>query len=139
MEDVAIEVSDVFLGPPYETPYYVLKDATLRRSHPVKTGHVTLLLPQQPADLRLPETLSIFHQPFGENTLDLHSHPLNQWAPIQSRGVLRLEWQLTPPWAPWNIHVLQDSTEPTTHNPSTVQSSYLQLPSITLPTIHRQN
>ncbi len=138
MEGVAIEVSDVFLGPPSETPYYNLKDATLRRTHPVKTGHVTAVIATA-ADLRLPETLSIFHQPLGDNTLDLHSHPLNQWAPIQSRGVLRLEWQLAPSWAPWYIRGLQDITEPTTHDLSTVQSGYLHLHSITLPTTHRQN
>ncbi len=48
-EEVAIEVSDVILGPPSETPYDELKDAILRRSQPRMAGRVTLLLPQQPA------------------------------------------------------------------------------------------
>ncbi len=48
-EEVAIEVSDVILGPPSETPYDDLKDAILRGSQPGRAGRVTLLLPQQSA------------------------------------------------------------------------------------------
>ncbi len=59
VEDVAIQVSDVLLGPPSETPYDDLSDAILRRSQPEKAGCVTLLLLQQSADLRLFELLRI--------------------------------------------------------------------------------
>ncbi len=54
-EEVAIEVSDVILGPPSETPYDDLKDDILRRSHPRTAGRVTSLLPQHPAVPRLSE------------------------------------------------------------------------------------
>ncbi len=48
-EEVAIEASDVILGPPSETPYGDFKDAILRGSQPGRAGRVTLLLPQQSA------------------------------------------------------------------------------------------
>ncbi len=68
-EEVAKEASDVILGPLSVTPYDDLMDAIRRRSQPGEAGHMTLLLPQQSADLRISEPLHICNQPSRENTL----------------------------------------------------------------------
>ncbi len=68
-EEVAIEASDVIPGPLSVTPYDDLMDAIRRRSQPGEAGRMTLLLPQQSADLWISEPLRIWNQPSGEKTL----------------------------------------------------------------------
>ncbi len=55
-EEITVDVSDVIIGTPSETPYDFWKNATLRQSQPEKAGLGALL--QQSADLRGPAALN---------------------------------------------------------------------------------
>ncbi len=146
MEEVAIEVSDVILGPPSETPYHDLEYAILRRSQPRKAGCVTLLLLQQSAVLRLSEPLRICYRPSGENALALHSH-LEVSLSYEPVGTVTATQQGKARSTPYASVVaaeftcaekLQDIPEPTTYDLFTVHPGCLHLPSIALPTMHKQ-
>ncbi len=71
---MAIEVSDVVLGPPFEMPNDDLKDAILGRSQPGTVGRVSLLLPQLSTAPRLSEPPSVCNRPSEENALALTFH-----------------------------------------------------------------
>ncbi len=144
---MAIEVSNVILGPPSETPYDDLKDAILRRSQPRTAGRVTSLLPQQPAVPRLSEPLRICSRPSRENALELHASLEVSPPSYKSASAFTMtqqdEGRIKPHPSKDAVEFAcaeepQNIPEPSTHNLSTVHPGCLHLPSIILPSTRKQ-